>query len=462
MSSASTSPAGSRACDGPTDPGSADRLRAALRALDQRGDLDLAALAMTAAERDRIRDDWSLWARPDQLPPAGDWTTWLLLGGRGAGKTRAGAEWVKAQALGRSPFADTPAGRIALVGETHADVRDVMIEGVSGLLRIHRRADRPQWKPSLRRLEWPNGAVAQAFSSEDPEALRGPQFEIAWADEVAKWRHAEEVWDMLQFGLRLGDRPRQVATTTPRPVPLVKRLVADSSTVVSRASTRANAFNLAPRFLDTVVGRYTGTRLGRQELDGELIEDRDDALWRRDEIERARCDTAPPMARIVVAVDPPATSGAAADACGIVAAGVNEAGIGHVLADHSARGLRPSEWAARALALYSALDADALVVEVNQGGEMVETILREIDPGVPVTSVRATRGKWLRAEPVAALYAQGRVRHVGCFPELEDELADFGPEGLSSGRSPDRMDALVWALTALMLKGGGRPKVRGL
>ncbi|TBW40995.1 ATP-binding protein [Siculibacillus lacustris] len=441
---------------------SASILRAALRACDERTELDRAVLALTAAERERLRDDWSIWARPDQLPPDGDWTTWLLLGGRGAGKTRAGAEWVKAMALGRPPFADRPAGRIALVGETHADVRDVMIEGVSGLLRIHRRAERPQWKSSLRRLEWPNGAVAQAFSSEDPEALRGPQFEIAWADEIAKWRHAEEVWDMLQFGLRLGDRPRQVATTTPRPVALVKRLVGDPACAVSRASTRANAWNLAPRFLDAVVGRYQGTRLGRQELDGELIEDRDDALWRRDEIERGRLDVAPPMTRIVVAVDPPATSGASADACGIVAAGLGEDGVAHVLADASARGLRPSEWAARALALHETLDADALVVEVNQGGEMVEAVLREIEPGVAIEAVRATRGKWLRAEPIAALYAQGRVRHVGPFPELEDELCDFGPQGLSSGRSPDRLDALVWALTALMLKGRGRPKVRGL
>lgn len=462
MRSVSTSRAASKVSAAPNEPPSADRLRAALRACDERDELDLAALAMSPTEHERLRDDWSLWARPDQLPPAGDWTTWLLLGGRGAGKTRAGAEWVKALALGRAPFADGPAGRIALVGETFADVRDVMIEGVSGLLRIHRRAERPTWKPSLRRLEWPNGAVAQAFSSEDPEALRGPQFEIAWADEIAKWRHAEEVWDMLQFGLRLGAAPRQVATTTPRPVPLVKRLVADPACVVARASTRANAFNLAPRFLDTVVGRYQGTRLGRQELDGELIEDRDDALWRRDEIDRLRLDAAPPMTRIVVAVDPPATSRPKADACGIVAVGMSDAGIGHVLADATARGLRPTDWAARAVALFETLEADALVVEVNQGGEMVEAVLREVAPEVPVKPVRATRGKWLRAEPVAALYQQGRVRHVGPLPELEDELCDFGPEGLSSGRSPDRMDALVWALTALMLEGRGRPKVRNL
>ena len=441
---------------------SASILRDALRALHARGELADASGVISAAEWERLKDDWPVWARADQLPPPGDWTTWLILGGRGAGKTRAGAEWVKALVLGRPPFAEAPVGRIALVGETFADVRDVMIDGVSGLMHIHRPAERPAWKPSLRRLEWPNGAVAQVFSAEDPESLRGPQFEAAWADEVAKWRQAEAVWDMLQFGLRLGERPRQVATTTPRPVPLLKRLLADPGTAVTRAATRANAFNLAPRFLDAVVGRYAGTRLGRQELDGELIEDRDDALWRRDEIERGRVERAPELVRIVVAVDPPATSGPSADACGIVACGRAEDGIAYVLADASLRAARPTEWAARAIGLYHALDADALIAEVNQGGDMVAAIVREVDAAVPVRPVRATRGKWLRAEPVAALYAQGRVRHAGSFPALEDELCDFGPEGLSNGRSPDRLDALVWALTVLMLEGRGRPKVRSV
>jgi phage terminase large subunit-like protein len=437
-------------------------LRAALRASGRSPDLDRFLARLTPAEAARLADDWAVWARDDQLPPAGAWTTWLILGGRGAGKTRAGAEWVKALALGRKPIATLPVGRIALVGETFADVRDVMVEGVSGLLRVHRREDRPVWKPSLRRLEWPNGAVAQAFSSEDPDALRGPQFEAAWGDEVAKWRHAEESWDMLQFGLRLGDNPRQMATTTPRPVPLMRRLLADAGTVVTRAATRANAWHLAPRFLDAVVGRYQGTRLGRQELDGELIEDRPDALFVRDDIERLRVERAPPLARIVVAVDPPATSSKGADACGIVAAGRAEDGTAYVLADATASGLRPTEWAARAIGLYRSLDADALIAEVNQGGEMVAAVLREVDRGVPVKSVRATRGKYLRAEPVAALYAQGRVRHAGRFPDLEDEMADFGPGGLSDGRSPDRLDALVWALTQLMLEERASPKVRAV
>ncbi len=413
---------------------------------------DYDAAALTA-----LAHDWPLWARDDQLTPAGDWTVWLLMGGRGAGKTRAGAEWVRAQATGRD---GTAVGRIALVGETLGDVRDVMIEGVSGLLAIHPRSERPDWTPSRRRLTWPNGAVAQVFSAEDPEGLRGPQFGAAWADELAKWRYAEATWDMLQFGLRLGHRPRQVVTTTPRAIPLLRRLIADRRTVVSRAATSANAGNLAPGFLEAVVGRYAGTRLGRQELDGELIEDRADALWRREALEAWRVPAAPGLARIVVAVDPPAGSGAGADACGLVAVGLGPDNVAYVLKDGTTQGLRPAEWAARAVGLYHRFEADALVAEVNQGGDMVAAVIREVDPGVPVTPVRATRGKYLRAEPVAALYEQGRVRHVGTMPELEDEMCDFGPGGLSSGRSPDRLDALVWAVTALMLSQTGEPKVR--
>ncbi|MQT12330.1 DNA-packaging protein [Segnochrobactrum spirostomi] len=436
----------------------AKTLRAALIACAERGEFGTLVAGLDRARLDALLHDWPLWARDDQMPPDGDWTTWLVLGGRGAGKTRAGAEWVRAAVMGR--LGGPPAGRIALVGETLGDVRDVMIEGVSGLLAIHPRGERPTWQPSRRRLTWPNGAVAQGFSAEDPEGLRGPQFDAAWADEIAKWRHAEATWDMLQFGLRLGERPRQVATTTPRPVPLVKRLLADPRTAATRASTAMNAAFLAPGFLEAVVGRYAGTRLGRQELDGELIEDRSDALWRRGAIEAARVADVPALGRIVVAIDPPASSGAKADACGLVAAGLGEDGIGYVLADASEAGLRPAEWAKRAVALARRFEADSLVAEVNQGGEMVTAVIREVDPTAAVATVRATRGKWVRAEPVAALYEQGRVRHVGTFPALEDEMCDFGPAGLSSGRSPDRLDALVWAITALMLGRGGEPKVR--
>lgn len=422
---------------------------------------------LTAPVAARLLADWEIWARPDQLPPAAapsgaPWITWLVLGGRGAGKTRAGAEWVRGLALGRPPFADRPVGRIALVAETMADVREVMVEGVSGLRAVHDDATRPRWEAVRRRLVWPNGAVAQGFSAEDPESLRGPQFEAAWLDELAKWRRAEATFDMLQFGLRLGARPRQMVTTTPRPSALLKRLLADPATAVTRARTAHNARHLAPGFLDAVLARYGGTRLGRQELDGELIEDRPGALWARAALEALREAAAPPLARIVVAVDPPASSRAGADACGLVCAGIDGGGCVHVLADASEAGLRPAVWAARAVALYRRFAADRIVAEVNQGGEMVKAVLAEIDPAVPVEMVRATRGKFLRAEPVAALYEQSRVRHAGAFPELEDEMCDFSADGLSSGRSPDRLDALVWAVTALALGQKARPRVRGL
>ncbi|MEW5421400.1 DNA-packaging protein [Amorphus sp. 3PC139-8] len=398
-------------------------------------------------------------AREEQLPPLGDWTVWLILGGRGAGKTRAGAEWVKGLALGKSGFAPAPVGRIALVGETLIDARAVMVEGVSGLLAVHDKDERPTWQPSRRRLEWKNGAVAELYSAEDPESLRGPQFAAAWADELAKWRQAEAAWDMLQFALRLGDRPRQAVTTTPRPIPLLARLMEAPATAVARMPTRDNAGNLAPGFLEAVVGRYRGTRLGRQELDGEILADREDALWNRDAVERARVDQAPALARIVVAVDPPA-SGGRTSVCGIVAAGLGADGLGYVVADDTVSAAAPDVWAARAVATYRRLEADALIAEINQGGDMVAAVIRQVDSTVPVRSVRASRGKWLRAEPVATLYAQGRVRHAGAFPKLEDELCGFGPDGTSGGRSPDRLDALVWALTELMLSPGGRPAIR--
>jgi len=420
--------------------------------------------AFTAALADEAKawlgSFWPFFARPDQLAPDGDWTVWLVMGGRGAGKTRTGAEWVRAVVAGAAHAGGPSAGRIALVGETLQDVRDVMIEGVSGLMAVHPPGEQPKWSPSLRRLVWPNGAVAQAFSSEDPEALRGPQFDAAWADEVGKWRHADATFDMLQFGLRLGERPRQVVTTTPRAVPLMRRLLKAPGTVVTHARTADNAAFLAKGFLTAVVGRYEGTMLGRQELDGEMVEDRADALWSRGEIEAIRIGGRPVLSRIVVAVDPPATSTRTSDACGIIAAGLDGEGRAIVLADASVNGARPEIWASRAVALYHAEQADRLVAEVNQGGDMVASVIAQVDASIPVQMVRATRGKWVRAEPVAALYARGRVRHAGFFRELEDEMCDFGLDGLSGGRSPDRLDALVWALTALLI-GVGEPRVRG-
>ena len=417
----------------------------------------------------RFHHDFVTLAHFHQEPRAhanddGAWTTWLVLGGRGAGKTRLGAEWVRALVNGEPPYAAQPCFNIALVGETEHDVREVMIEGPAGLLRTTPRSERPQWTSTRRRLEWPNGAVAFAFSAEDPEQLRGPQFDAAWCDELAKWRHPDATFDMLQFGLRLGPSPRQLITTTPRPIPLIKRLVADPRTAVTRASTHANAAFLSPTFIDAVIGRYAGTRLGRQEIDGEIIEDRADALWTRAMIEAARVPAAPPLKRIVVGIDPPASAREGADACGIVAAGMAEDGCVYVLEDASAKGLSPAAWAAKAIALYRRHKADALVAEVNMGGDMVRAVLAQVDASAPLRTVHATRGKWVRAEPVAAMYAQGKVKHVDPpLAELEDEMCDFGFGGLSSGASPDRLDALVWAVTELVHRGAWQgPRIRSL
>lgn len=406
------------------------------------------------------RDFIALAHRHQEPPVCGNngrpWTTWLMLGGRGAGKTRLGAEWVRAQAHGSRPYADHPAMQIALVGETEHDVREVMIEGPSGLLRACPRAERPVWIPSRRRLEWPNGAVGLAFSAEDPEQLRGPQFDAAWCDELAKWRHVDATFNMLQFGLRLGMRPRQLMTTTPRPIALLKRLLADPRTAVTRASTHANAAHLSPAFLDEVLARYAGTRLGRQEIDGHIIEDRADALWTRDLIEGARVPKAPPLRRLVIGVDPPGSARPGSDACGIVAAGLAESGTVYVLADATVQTLAPHGWATAVVALFSRLRADLVVAEGNQGGDMVRAVLQQIDPAVPVRTVHATRGKWLRAEPVAMRYQQGKVKHVDPpLQALEDQMCDFGISGLSSGASPDRLDALVWAVTDLTTRSIG-------
>lgn len=442
-------------------------MRAALISCVARGEGAALLKSLSPHALAQFLNDWMLFARTDQLPPAeaqggGAWSTWLILGGRGAGKTRTGAEWVRGLALGRAPFADRPVGRIAIVAETMQDLREVMVDGVSGLLSVHPYGERPSWSASRRRLEWSNGAVAQGFSAEDPESLRGPQFEAAWCDELAKWTYAEKAFDMLQFSLRLGDNPRQAITTTPRPIALLKRLAADPRTALSRAPTRANAANLAPNFLAEIVSRYAGTALGRQELDGLFVEEHPDALFRRETLEAARVDKAPPLVRIVVAIDPPA-GGKRGGRCGIVVAGRDDAGLVYVIEDASLEVARPEVWAAKAIDAYQRHQADMLVAEVNQGGEMVASVLAAIDASVPVTTVRAKRGKHTRAEPVAALYAQGRVKHVGPFPALEDEMTAFGPDGLADNRSPDRLDALVWAITHLALDGeAGAPRVRRL
>ena len=325
---------------------------------------------------------WEFLARPEQLPPDGAWRTWLMMGGRGSGKTRAGAEWVHALASGDLPGLGRD-GRIALVAESFGDAREVMIDGISGILGVA-RAERPSFEATRRRLVWPSGAVAQMFSSEDPESLRGPQFDLAWCDELGKWRHARETWDMLQFGLRLGTSPRQLVTTTPRATPLMLALVKDAATRVTRIRTEDNAANLAAGFLETIRARYGGTRLGRQELDGELIADREDGLWRRDQIEALIVRSHGPLARIVVAVDPPASGEAKHSCCGIVAVGLDTEGRAVVLADGSVEGASPTRWAEAAARLYRRFDADCVVAEINQGGDMVTSVLRTVDPTLPV------------------------------------------------------------------------------
>lgn len=400
--------------------------------------------------------DWQVWARDDQLPPVCDdgkrtWRVWLILGGRGAGKTRAGAEWVRAQALGIEPIADRPARRIALVGETIAEVRKVMIEGVSGLLAIHGDDERPRFEISKGQLIWPNGTVAEIFSAENPDGLRGPQFAAAWCDELCKWRNAEATWDMLQFALRLGSAPQGVVTTTPRPMPLLKAIMSDSATVLTRAATADNADNLAPSFVAEMQRRYAGTVLGRQELLGEIVEDFRGGLWRRDWVDEQRIQVPPALKTVVVAVDPPVTATTESDACGIVVAGLGDDGRVYVIDDRTLQGREPNVWARAIRAAYADHKADRVVAEVNQGGDLVVAVLKQIDRAMPVRTVRATRGKWLRAEPVAALYAEGRVVHAGRFDELEDQMCAFGTDGRVGGRSPDRLDALVWAVTDLLI-----------
>lgn len=432
-------------------------------------DLDAAIDALAAlSPRDaaHLLHDWQVWARDDQLPPlqtadGKPWRTWAYLGGRGSGKTRAGAEWVRAVALGLWQ-GEATARRIALVGPTQHHVRAVMIDGVSGLMAIHPPHERPRLEASKGQLVWPNGTIAQAFSAEDPEGLRGPQFDAAWCDELGRWSRAGRAWDMLQFGLRLGTAPRQVVTTTPRAIAILKRILADPATATTRARTADNAANLAPSFLAEITRIYAGTALGRQELDGEIVTERADALWQRKWMAEARIDRPPELVRIVVAVDPPVTATANADTCGIVVAGLGPDNRAYVLADRSLQGRDPATWARAAVAAYRDFAADRIVAEVNQGGDLVVNVIRQIDANVPVGKVYATRGKFLRAEPVAALYGEGRIVHVGEFPALENQMCDFGPEGLSEGRSPDRVDALVWAITELMLVNRTAPLVRSL
>jgi phage terminase large subunit-like protein len=408
-----------------------------------------AALAkLTDAEAAALMYNWrGFLARPAQVAPDGDWFVWLILAGRGSGKTRTGAEWVREEVdAGR-------AKRIALVAETAADARDVMVEGESGLLSIYPTSDRPQYEPSKRRVTWRNGAVATLYNATEPDQLRGPQHDLAWGDEIAKWRYAQDAFDQLMFGLRLGVKPRALFTTTPRPIPIVRDLMKreGQDVVVTRGGTYDNRSNLAASFLKVMRDKYEGTRLGRQELFAEILDDVPGALWTRAMLDehRVKPDKVPPLKRIVVAVDPAVTSDETSDEPGengIVAAGLGVDGRVYVLDDASLMGT-PKAWASRAISTLDRFDGDAIVVEVNQGGEMVTSTIRAVRPSVRIVEVRASRGKHVRAEPVSAHYEQGRVSHVGSFAALEDQMCLMTPQGYLGTSSPDRLDALVWALT---------------
>nr|WP_144055584.1 terminase family protein [Octadecabacter antarcticus] len=413
---------------------------------------------------------FEFWALDHQLAPEGDWRTWVILGGRGAGKTRAGAEWVRSMVEGSRPRDPGIAKHVGLIGETMEQAREVMVFGTSGILACSPPDRRPQWISGRNLLIWPNGAEARLYSAFDPERLRGPQFDAVWADELAKWPKAQSTWDMMQFGLRLGANPRACVTTTPKNVEILKDFMARKSTVHTHATTQANRAYLADSFLQEVQERYCGTRLGRQELDGVLLADVDGALWSSARLEAGHVTKLPQMDRIVVAVDPPAGANATSDACGIVVAGIVSQGPVsgwkiYVIEDASVQGVSPNEWAAAAIAAMDRHGADRMVAEVNQGGAMVEAIVRSIDPSVSYRAVHATRGKAMRAEPVAALYEQGRVHHAFGLGELEDEMCQMTAQGYAGTGSPDRVDALVWALTDLFLEPAKRwraPHIRRL
>ena len=400
--------------------------------------------SLSEAEAAQLDHLWSFWARNEQMPPPGDWRFWLFRGGRGGGKTRAGAEWV------RDRVERGGCRRIALIAPTMSTGRQVMIEGESGLLAICPPSFRPTFEPSRHQLRWSNGAVATLFSADVPERLRGYQHDAFWADELCAWRSATYAFDMLLLGLRLGSDPRGIITTTPKSIVMYKTLLQDPTVVITTSSTYRNAANLAPQFLAEIIRRYEGTRLGRQELDAEVVDDAEGALWRRAWIERDRVQTFPGLTQIVVAVDPAMTSGEGAAESGIVVAGCDRFEHVYVLEDCSVHA-SPDTWARRAIDAYHRHHADMLVVEANQGGDLVTQTLCTVDPNVPIETVHASRGKRTRAEPVAALYEQGRVHHVGPLPELEDQLCLWEP--LTGDVSPDRLDALVWAVSQLMASG---------
>lgn len=397
--------------------------------------LDLSNL--NDAEAYALLYDWDIWARYNQKTPAGDWTYWLILAGRGFGKTRVGAEWVRQQ-VRTSKY-------VNLIGATVDDARDIMIEGESGILSNCPYDERPEYKKKDRKLVWPNGATSLIFTADEPERLRGKQHEKLWCDELAAWRYPE-AWTQAEMGLRLGKHPQACLTTTPRPTPIIKEIASDSATYITKGTTYDNKSNLAPSFFSKIIKKYEGTRLGRQELNAEILDDNPNALWNRSKIDEHRVSEAPDLIRVVVGIDPAVTSNKDSDLTGIVVAGVGKNQQGYVL-DEKSTIASPDEWARLAVKLYHEYKADRIVAEVNNGGDLVEMVIRTIDRNVSYKDVRATRGKARRAEPIAALYEQGRIHHVGSFPQLEDEMCEFDP--VNYAKSPDRMDALVWALTEL-------------
>lgn len=420
--------------------------------------------SLNEEEKAQLKWHWHFWARPSQRTPPGSWNTWLVLAGRGFGKTRMGSEWIRENICGASPLAAPPSGarRVALVAETAADARDVMVLGDSGILASHPKDFRPEWSPTNRRLTWPNGCEAWVYNATEPDQLRGPQHHLAWVDELAKFRYMQETWDQLQFGLRLGEHPQALVTTTPRPLPLIKRLIDDDGTVVTRGATLDNQANLAVNTVKQLYERYGGTRLGRQELQGEILTDIPGALWNRDTIDACRLKEPPEdLERVYVAVDPAVSNNENSDEHGIIVVGMarDSEGYaqGYILEDGSCRG-QPEEWARKAVSLYRSWSADKIIAEKNQGGLMVESTLKAIDRAVPVELVTATRGKVVRAEPISALYEQGRIHHCGNFNTLEDQMCLFSIDYVRSAAngSPDRVDALVWGLTKIFDKITGR------
>lgn len=426
---------------------------------------------LTEGQALALLHSWKFWARPKQLEPSGDWLTWLILAGRGFGKTKTGAETTRSWMCGSTPLSRGRFARMALVAETAADGRDVMVEGDSGIMACHPKEFRPHYEPSKRRLTWPNGAMATIYNGTEPDQLRGPQHDCAWTDELAKFDYARETWDQLQFGLRIGDTPRQIVTTTPRPIPVIRDLLKSKSTLVTLGSTYENRSNLAASFFNEIIGKYEGTRLGRQELNAEVLDDLPGALWLRTYFDppdgsklrgRVRWDKCPQMTRIVVGVDPSGTKGGSddGDSIGIVVAGIDAYDHVYVIADFSVKD-GPAGWGREVVAAYTLFEADRIVAEANFGGAMVESTIRAVDNNVPVRMVYASRGKAVRAEPVAALYEQGRVSHVvGANPkdahgmglsELEDQMCLMAASGYAGEGSPDRVDAAVWAITELAL-----------